>query len=146
MPLDVLIPLALGLTTLALVFGHTGSGENPTTRELARNTTELATVTAPGNLDMQVRQWLRDNPAPDMLGIPENIRQLQAQVFEDYMTTIAHPQPDPQALAIRHGNTTLQPYIATHAEALNRAKIAAAINAQAEANAELSKALRNTTT
>lgn len=145
MPLDVLIPLALGLTTLALVFGHTSNDENPTTRELARNTTELAAVTAPGNLDMQVRQWLRDNPAPDMPGIPENIRQLQAQVFADYMTTIAHPQPDPQALAIRHGNTNLQPYIATHAEALQHAKIAAALDNQAAANAALSEALRKRT-
>lgn len=106
---------------------------------------ELAALTAPENLDMRVRQWLRDNPPPPTPTIPEHIKQLQGRVFSDYMTTIVHPEIDPQTVARRYGADNMRAYEIMHAEALNRAKIAAAINAQAEANAELSKALRNAT-
>ena len=143
MPLDVLIPLTLGLVTMALVFG--AATTTTTTENVARDTAELAALTAPENLDMRVRQWLRDNPPPPTPTIPEHIKQLQGRVFNDYMTTIVHPATDPQAVARRYGADNTRAYEVMHAEALNRAKIAAAINAQAKANAELSKALRNTT-
>lgn len=143
MPLDVLIPLTLGLVTMALVFG--AATTTATTENVARDTAELAALTAPENLDMRVRQWLRDNPPPPTPTIPEHIKQLQGRVFSDYMTTIVHPEIDPQTVARRYGADNMRAYEIMHAEALNRAKIAAAINAQAEANAELSKALRNAT-
>lgn len=143
MPLDVLIPLTLGLVTMALVFG--AATTTATTENVARDTAELAALTAPENLDMRVRQWLRDNPPPPTPTIPEHIKQLQGRVFSDYMTTIVHPEIDPQTAARRYGADNMRAYEIMHAEALNRAKIAAAINAQAEANAALSKALRDTT-
>lgn len=143
MPLDVLIPLTLGLVTMALVFG--AATTTTTTENVARDTAELAALTAPENLDMQVRQWLRDNPPPPAPTIPEHIKQLQGRVFSDYMTTIVHPEIDPQPAARRYGADNMRAYEIMHAEALNRAKIAAAINAQAEANAALSKTLRDTT-
>lgn len=143
MPLDVLIPLTLGLVTMALVFG--AATTTATTENVARDTAELAALTAPENLDMRVRQWLRDNPPPPAPTIPEHIKQLQGRVFSDYMTTIVHPEIDPQTAARRYGADNMRAYKIMHAEALNRAKIAAAINAQAEANAALSKTLRDTT-
>ena len=128
---------------MALVFG--AATTTTTAENVARDTAELAALTAPENLDMQVRQWLRDNPPPPTPTIPENIKQLQGRVFSDYMTTIVHPEIDPQTAARRYGADNARAYEIMHAEALNRAKISAAINAQAEANAALSKALRNTT-
>ena len=148
MPLDVLIPLTLGLVTMTLVFGATTT--KTMEENVARNTAELAALTAPENLDVQVQQWLRDNPPPLTPTIPEHIKQLQGRVFSDYMTTIAYPPIDPQANAQQYGANNTRAYEVMHAEALNRAKIAAALNAQAEANVELSKALskalRNTIT
>ena len=128
---------------MALVFG--AATTTATTENVARDTAELAALTAPENLDMRVRQWLRDNPPPPTPTIPEHIKQLQGRVFSDYMTTIVHPEIDPQTVARRYGADNMRAYEIMHAEALNRAKIAAAINAQAKANAELSKALRNAT-
>ena len=128
---------------MALVFG--AATTTATTENVARDTAELAALTAPENLDMRVRQWLRDNPPPPTPTIPEHIKQLQGRVFSDYMTTIVHPEIDPQTAARRYGADNMRAYEIMHAEALNRAKIAAAINAQAEANAALSKALRDTT-
>lgn len=140
MPLDVLIPLTLGLVTMTLVFGATTT--KTMEENVARNTAELAALTAPENLDMQVQQWLRENPPPLTPTIPEHIKQLQGRVFSDYVTTIAYPPIDPQANAQQYGADNTRAYELMHAEALNRAKIAAALNAQAEANVELSKALR----
>lgn len=144
MHLDVLIPLALGLVTMALVFGTATTAKPAGT--VARDTAELAALTAPESLDIQVRQWLQENPSPPTPTIPESIRQLQGRVFSDYMRTIAYPQIDPQAAAQKYGGDNPRAYEIMHAEALNRAKIAAALNAQAEANATLSKALKDTTT
>lgn len=132
--LDVLIPLAFGLITLAAVFAPTTSA---TPHTVANNTAELNALTAPENLDIQVRQWLRDNPPPPQPELPAHIRQLQAQVFTDYMRDIKQAPPAP------HNAESMEPYYIMHTEALRRAKMAAALNAQAKANAALSEALRN---
>lgn len=144
MQLDVLIPLAFGLVTMAVVFGTATNAKPAGT--VARDTAELAALTAPESLNVQVRQWLLDNPPPPTPTIPEHIKQLQSRVFSDYVESVIHPKIDPQAAVQKYGADNPRAYEAMHVEALNRAKIAAALNAQAEANATLSKALKDTTT